>query len=405
VTYNRALLAFLRQIITGDDDLLEVRNYHHFALGYLKSQGVNTDQVVVQGRQRENLIADALQATRTTRKESVLSRNTSFFDAELSWMGRHGIESEDDYVQADRVGRIHSLSPLQRPAVYAVRTAYEELRAAAGKNYDWDDLATDVVDRLGADGDERRYKHIVVDEGQDFTLEMLRSLVGAVDPDGSFTLFGDAAQQIYGRGISWRSAGIEVSKVWEFAHNYRNSRPIVRLAQAIADMPYFNDAEDLVEPDDDVDEGPPPTMKVFNDAATENRWVVEQAQALGRTGTTAVLFHRNADADRFLLQCRGARRLDRDTPTWSAQPGIWAATVHAAKGYEFQSVILTGLAKDRWPEPQAVNAEGEDEAAASDGRLLYVAVTRARQNLLMTATGATSDLLPDGEGLWVESTG
>lgn len=165
-------------------------------------------------------------------------------------MGRNGIASEHDYLAADRVGRIHPLTREQRSAVYAARLAYEQARGEAGLSYDWDDLASAVVDQFEEDDEPRRYRHIVIDEGQDFSVQMLRSLVSAVGPEGSFTLFGDAAQQIYGRRVSWRSAGIEVSKVWAFDHNYRNSAPIVRLAQAIAAMPYYRDVEDLVEPTD-----------------------------------------------------------------------------------------------------------------------------------------------------------
>lgn len=405
VTYNRALLAFLRQVITGDDDLLEVRNYHHFALGYLKSRGLPTDRAVAQRDERRELISTALRTTREEGSNAVLDRGTSFFASEFAWMGRNGIASEDDYLAADRVGRIHPLTRDQRTAVYAARLAYEQAREEAGLSYDWDDLASAVVDQFEADDEPRRYRHIVIDEGQDFSVQMLRSLVSAVDPEGSFTLFGDAAQQIYGRGVSWRSAGIEVSKVWEFAHNYRNSAPIVRLAQAIAAMPYYRDVEDLVEPDEDVDEGPPPTLRVFENPSDERDWVIAQAQALGRTGTVGVLFRRGVDAGRFVQACRGAERLDRDTPLWNAQPGIWSATVNAAKGFEFQSVILPELSTDWWPEPQAVSAEGEEEATVADGRLLYVAVTRARQNLLMTATGTITELLPDEDGLWVQSKG
>jgi superfamily I DNA/RNA helicase len=76
--------------------------------------------------------------------------------------------------------------------------------------------------------------------------------------------------------------------------------------------------------------------------------------------------------------------------------------VHSAKGYEFQSVIVSGLSQDRWPEPEAIRAQGEEEARVADGRLLYVAITRARQNLLMTTAGALTDLIPANNDLWIE---
>lgn len=232
---------------------------------------------------------------------------------------------------------------------------------------------------------------------------MLRSLVLAVGDVGSVTFFGDVAQQIYGRGVSWRSAGLRVQRrVWEFKRNYRNSPQIAALGLAIAAMPYFADQEDMVAPDRFADAGPPPTLVRFSDSAAEQQWVQEQATALGRVGATAVLFRRDDDASVFSARCPDSVRLDRDTPSWSPEPGIWVGTVHAAKGFEFQSVIVSSVSAERWPEPQAVLHYGQDEARAIDGRLLYVAVTRARQNLLMTTCGNPTELLPSADGLWLE---
>ena len=47
-------------------------------------------------------------------------------------------------------------------------------------NYDWDDIALYVYEGLLEDKKPRRYQHIIVDEGQDFSPMMLRSLIEAV---------------------------------------------------------------------------------------------------------------------------------------------------------------------------------------------------------------------------------
>jgi hypothetical protein len=64
------------------------------------------------------------------------------------------------------------------------------------------------------------------------------------------TLFGDVAQQIYGRRLSWKDAGLKIESVWQFRKNYRNSREIAALGLAIAAMPYFGDEPDMVAPDE-----------------------------------------------------------------------------------------------------------------------------------------------------------
>ena len=76
-----------------------------------------------------------------------------------------------------------------------------------GKPANWDDIAHVVEQILTEDQTIRYYRHVVIDEGQDFTPAMLRSLALAIPSDGSLTFFGDMAQQIYGNRISWRMAG------------------------------------------------------------------------------------------------------------------------------------------------------------------------------------------------------
>ena len=85
---------------------------------------------------------------------------------------------------------------------------YARVRADAGFLYDWDDIAGAVVAELQGDDRQGLYRHIVIDEGQDFSPAMLRSLAAAIPPEGSLTFFGDMAQQIYGRHVSWKQAGL-----------------------------------------------------------------------------------------------------------------------------------------------------------------------------------------------------
>jgi DNA helicase-2/ATP-dependent DNA helicase PcrA len=53
-------------------------------------------------------------------------------------------------------------------------------------------------------------------------------------------------------------------------------------------------------------------------------------------------------------------------------------TYHAAKGLEFDAVVLTGLNEGRIPDFRATTADEFDEAR----RLLYVGITRAKRYLL-----------------------
>src|SRR6185295_6412613 len=145
-----------------------------------------------------------------------------------------------------------------------------------GKDYDWDDLSQAVLEEFEHDESERRYRHVVIDEGQDFSPMMLRSLAAAIPKDGSLTFFGDMAQQIYGNKMSWRSAGLKVSHPWEFQDNYRNTRQVAQLALAIAALPLFPDDPDLVEPKSPLADGPRPALVSFSREDAEIQFLSAQ---------------------------------------------------------------------------------------------------------------------------------
>jgi superfamily I DNA/RNA helicase len=403
LTFNRALLAYFDHLGTGTLPNVTVRNYHTFARGYLKSRGrMDQDWIVPTDLDRRGLIRESLNAVRIEHgTDGILGRDEEFFFSELRYMAQHGLLDRTSYLAADRVGRGTALDRTARELVFDVRERYVGARTERGFRYDWDDIAASARAELETDDGPRMYSHIVIDEGQDFSPEMIRSLALAVGEGGSLTLFGDVAQQIYGRGISWRSAGLTITSVWRFEHNYRNTPEIARLGLAIAAMPYFRDQPDMVAPTGFRASGPPPTLVRLNNVSAETAFVIEQARAAARAGSVGVLVSRRDDEYRFGAALNG-QRLHRNLANWHGGPGISYGTVHSAKGFEFDTVILVGLTADRWPEPMSVDADGLDEATALGGRLLYVGVTRARQNLIMTATGDLTELLPAEEGLWTE---
>ena len=274
-------------------------------------------------------------------------------------------------------------------------------REAAGKSYDWDDIASAVLKELRADDGERRYRHVVIDEGQDFSPEMLRSLAAAIPQDGSLTFFGDTVQQIYGHRMSWRNAGLSEPQIWEFKENYRNTKQISQLALALADMPGFPDVPDLVEPTAPVADGPLPALREFSNESDEQAFAIARAVEQARTGTVAILFRtreqENDIARNFPIQ---ATRLHRDLKQWPTGPGLFYGTYHAAKGLEFDTVFLPFLSNERWPHPEDVEHLGDQEAAARDSRLLYVGVTRARSTLVLTYSGQVTPLLPPNGSLY-----
>jgi DNA helicase-2/ATP-dependent DNA helicase PcrA len=74
---------------------------------------------------------------------------------------------------------------------------------------------------------------------------------------------------------------------------------------------------------------------------------------------------------------------------------IVIATVHKAKGLEFENVIIPGCTDDNYP--SYFSKQDGDKSIIEDARLLYVAMTRTKKRLLLTSH--TLKIIPTKRGL------
>lgn len=404
VTFTRALVAYLRYLQDRSLKDVVVENFHTFARGYLASRSkMPYAGILGDVDERQRLIQNAIQLIKQQYEANpFFDRPIEFFSEEIKWISQHGLKTCGMYRDAERLGRGSARVDRKfRTVVFEIYEAYRQLRSAMKKLYDWDDLATEVCQELDADKSARRYRHVIIDEGQDFSPEMVRALAKAIPTNGSLTLLGDMAQQIYGRRMSWRSAGLNVKKVWELRDNYRNTRQVARLALAIAGMPYYVGVPDLVEPVSPSADGPLPTLVECGSLNEEISLVTSQATQLARSQSVAILFRNRGDEKLVSKDLpNAATRLHRDLRVWEGGSRIYYGTYHSSKGLEFDAVILPFLTKDRIPPPDDIKAHGEDDAMSQWGRLIYVGVTRARTRLIVTYSSQVTSLLPDGPQLY-----
>lgn len=402
MTFNRALVEYMRGISNSDLPKLTVENYHKFARGYLNSRRkMPSRNGILNPVKKAYYIEQAvttLEAQYPT--ESTLKRSKRFFVDEITFIEKFGFADLDAYKEAERIGRAAAnISRENRKWIFAVYEKYIELREAAGWKYDWDDLALHVYNELQDDHSDRRYTHIIVDEGQDFSPMMIRSLVAATAVGGSFTFFGDVAQQIYGSRLSWRDSGVDASKIWRFDVNYRNPATITAFAKDITRSAYWRQDGDMVEATSQIAEGPKPILVKFSSKQREMAWVVERAIAAGRISSTVIVCRNRSDIDSFLqaLENKGcdATEINKDTPGFGHLKKVYLTTYHAAKGLEFDNVFIPYLTDDKLPDPDTLeNVVSEEDAYADEIKLLYVAVTRSKFGLYMTYSGTLSSLFP-----------
>lgn len=80
--------------------------------------------------------------------------------------------------------------------------------------------------------------------------------------------------------------------------------------------------------------------------------------------------------------------------------GLRVATMHRVKGLEFDRMILAGMSESNMPWSVAVGRSEDDavraEAEKMERALLYVAITRAKREVLITAHGKVSKWILPG---------
>ena len=407
VTFNRALVEYMRGISNSRSEKLVVENYHLFARGYLHSMGEMPRRNGILNKDgKKYYIERAVEVLKKQNpSESTLQRSQAFFVDEITYIEQFGLVDSTLYYDAERIGRRSAnIKKKNRKWIFEVYKKYIELRKQAGWKYDWDDVAFYVYCALQKDKRERRYTHIIVDEGQDFSPMMIKSLIEAIADGGSFTFFGDVAQQIYGSRLSWRDSGIHVdNKIWRFDMNYRNPAAIIDFAKDITKSVYWRQNNDMIEAAAHIAEGPKPVLVKFTCEQHEIDWVIDRVISMGKTSSTVIVCRSRADINLFrrLLNNNscGATKIDKNTPGYANIKTVYLTTFHAAKGLEFDNVFTPFLSDDKFPSPEAMgNGVSEEDVYEDEIKLLYVAATRSKYGLYMSYSGTLSPLFPKDAG-------
>ena len=357
---------------------IDVRNLDAWVLGYLRSH--RYEQTIVFGRQQA---AEDCWRRAMAVKEPSLGLPDEFYEQELEEVVlAQGIVTLDDYRLARRAGRGVVLSRARRDAVWPV---FEEYRAqlASRKLKEVDDAYRDAAALLAQQGKGSGYASIVVDETQDFGPQALR-LLRAMVPPGPNDLFfvGDGHQRIYRRHRAAMSrCGIEIrGRSRKLYVNYRTTEEIRRQADALLEGCEIDDLDNGRDEGGryrSLSHGPKPVMlraSGFEDALASARrvldeWKVEQGS--DPAGVACVVAQRSRDRDAaadFFRSDLPVRVIEADSRDDPADPALRLATMHRAKGLEFDRVVV--LARS--------DALGPVETTADARRLLYVALTRAK---------------------------
>ncbi len=315
--------------------------------------------------------------------------------------------SWEAYRDVKRLGRKTRLSEAQRTLLWNIfetvhqRLAKDALTTPAG-------MFTALADHFAATG-KTPYDFVVVDEAQDIGVAQLRFLaaMGGDRPNGLF-FAGDLGQRIFQQPFSWKSLGVDIRGRSRTLHvNYRTSHQIRAQADRLlgAEVSDVDGNVDSRRGTVSVFNGPAPTVQSFDSEADEiaavGAWLKARL-AEGYAAHEIGLFVRS-DAEqpraRAAAEAAGLKYkiLDDGVETASGQASL--CTMHLAKGLEFRAVVVMACDDEVIPLQSRVEQAAEEsdleEVYNTERHLLYVACTRARDQLLVTSAGSASEFLDD----------
>ena len=238
-----------------------------------------------------------------------------------------------------------------------------------------------------------RYRHVAVDEVQDFTPIDVRVLIGCLDAKKSITLAGDTQQHVMKDAgfTSWadffRHLGLEGTAVNTLRVAYRSSKQVVDFALALLGDLAEDEAPPMV-----TREGPAVELFRFTDhgacvaflADALKRLLQDEPMAsvalLTPDPSVSAIYHQGLDRSEVP---RLRRVVDQD---FSFAPGVEITEVAAVKGLEFDYVILVETSAAHYPDTPDAR------------RVLHVGATRAVHQLWLTSVGSVSPVVREAMG-------
>jgi len=318
-----------------------------------------------------------------------------------------------DYLKVSRVGRGVPLNRKMRSQVWAV---FEEYRVLL-KEHDLkeaEDAMVDARQLLAAKGSLLPYRAVIVDEAQDMgnqAFKLIRQMIPC-DKDGhegDIFIVGDSHQRIYRHKVTLSRCGINIRgrsrTLWV---NYRTTEEIRRLAVGLLKGLDFDDLDQGTDNQPryhSLLHGVAPEVRQFDSFSQEVAGIVTFLERIqkqtGTLNTTCLVVRTQKLIEQYkiALEENGIKTclIRRSQPEDRNVPGLRLATMHRVKGLEFDQIIIAGVNDGIIPLESKESESGDytvrQEMTERESLLLYVALTRAKKEVLITNFGKPSRLL------------
>ena len=407
-TYNNALVRDLKAkvgLLGGKKilDKIDVNTIDAVAGGIYSKSGAGGDVDVARSDEERAAWSGAIDAVGPEAREFTQEFIKEEYE-EVILADR--IETLKDYFQASRSRRGKPLGRRQRKTVWEVSTRFEALQDAEAKTT-WARIAAEAG-KIAAtpEGASHRYRHILVDEGQDLSPVHWRLVRALVNPGKNDIFIGaDSHQRLYRKPLSLSHFGIQIrGRSRRLTVNYRTTKEILDSALALTAGQKFEDFDsgtDKLDGYRSLNHGGTIESERFEDDRDELAFILERINAL-RTddaeSNIGIAVPTQKIRGELITKLKESGFDARNTRQVRKEGAVYVETMHSLKGLEFQHIINSYMGKDYFP-PRHMRFESitdESVRAASEQRalsLLFVTVTRARDSYVLTHTGPAHDLV------------
>jgi len=328
-----------------------------------------------------------------------------YIKEEFDWIrSAYSIDRRDEYLKVEREGRVVPFDIEARKIILKGLECWEKKMRDIGI-CDYLGLATELYKHLTKF--EKKYRSIIVDECQDFgtiELEIIREL--STPNNNDIFLCGDPAQKVKTKRQSMRLAGIEcgTSRSLTLRKNYRNTKDILSAAFQILKKHYRSEHE-LVEDYEFLD------PELADRSGTTP--LLLNTYSLGSELSCAVIYLRNE-----ILSNPGTKGCiaycgysSYEVETLSSRTGIplldgainidssdiFLSDLEQTKGFEFDYMVILNCSSAALPDQTAPKEE-----QFRDISKFYVAMTRTKQQLILSYSDQISELLEDSDDYFIK---
>lgn len=417
VTYNKTLIEYTRYLLKD----MNIQQNIFFEFNIDKQLNIRTIDSIIyeygkkikpffQIANKEQVREKMLYAISTVKKkysslEFISQKNYDFLNEEIDWLKSCRYIERETYLNVDRTGRmsigknkyrLHKNSE-ERNAIFDIYLCYEKLMEMS-KLIDYKTKALKVLELLNSGVIvPKKYRHVIVDESQDLTrvqLEIIKSLYLGGDDNGSIMFIADAAQSIYTQswlsGQSFKSIGFDMSgKSNILSKNYRTTYEIAQAAYSLIENDEMIKQNDIFVKPVAIDRhGDMPYYKHYENIEKEVEWIAEKIKKLSGQYALKDMVIAAANGKylkhiKAILINKGvcAEIFQKEDMNFDEQ-SVRLYTLHSIKGLEFPVLFIAGINQGILPY--------SEEQISVGRRLLYVGMTRAKQELYLTSADKES---------------